>query len=155
MSRNQLEKLLWSIAFPGLGQLLNKHFIKGLLFIFLEFLININAHFNQIIKYSFQGKIQEAIQHTDYNWLMFYPCIYMFAVWDAVRGARGEVAAFDFIPYIIPAYTLTIGVMYSDVFHIFGVLWGPVWLPILFLLLGVSIGLILQYILKRTKYFYE
>ena len=33
------EKLLWSIALPGLGQLLNKKYAKGIMVIFLELLI--------------------------------------------------------------------------------------------------------------------
>ncbi len=36
-----MEKLFWSIALPGFGQLLNGKYLKGGLFIFLEFLINI------------------------------------------------------------------------------------------------------------------
>lgn len=52
-----IEKVLWSIALPGFGQLLNGKFTKGLLCIFLEFLINIQSNINQIIKLSFQGEI--------------------------------------------------------------------------------------------------
>ena len=38
----KLEAILWSVAFPGFGQLLNGHLIKGIMFIFLEFTINVN-----------------------------------------------------------------------------------------------------------------
>jgi hypothetical protein len=144
MTRNQVEKLLWSIALPGLGQLLNKKYIKGLLLIFLEFLINVQAHFNQIIMFSFQGKIESAIQTVNYQWLMFYPCVYFFGLWDAVRDAQDEHSAFSFVPYVITAYSITVGVIYSDKLKIFGVLWGPVWLPILFCFFGVAIGLLLK-----------
>jgi hypothetical protein len=151
MSKDQFEKLLWSVAFPGFGQLLNKNYVKGILFIFLEFLININSNFNQIIMLSFRGKIHEAIEHTNYAWLMFYPCIYMFAIWDAVRGAKGELSSLAYIPYVCSAYSITIGVIYSDIFTIFGVLWGPVWLPILFCFLGIGLGQLLKYIISRVK----
>jgi TM2 domain-containing membrane protein YozV len=33
----KLEAILWSVAFPGFGQLLNGHLIKGIMFIFLEY----------------------------------------------------------------------------------------------------------------------
>jgi hypothetical protein len=47
MSREeQIEKVLWSIALPGFGQLLNGKFLKGLLLIVLEFLINVQSNFN-------------------------------------------------------------------------------------------------------------
>jgi hypothetical protein len=146
-----MEKLLWSIAFPGLGQLLNKKYIKGLLFIFLEFLINVNSHFNQIIMLSFQGKIQEAIQIADYDWLMFYPCVYLFAMWDSVRDAQGEITAYFYLPFVLSAYTTTIGTIYSNNLTLFHVLWGPVWLPILFCFLGLGLGLLLKYGLTRIK----
>lgn len=62
-----MEKLLWSIALPGFGQLLNGKFFKGTLFIFLEFLINMQANFNEVILLSFHGQIEEAIQQTNYQ----------------------------------------------------------------------------------------
>lgn len=46
---NPKEKLLWSIAFPGFGQLLNGKYVKGIIFISLEFIINVQSKFNQII----------------------------------------------------------------------------------------------------------
>ncbi|MFP3415777.1 hypothetical protein SB773_30515, partial [Bacillus sp. SIMBA_074] len=73
-----IEKMLWSIALPGFGQLLNGKFVKGLILLTLEFIINLKSHLNQIIIASFQGDIPIAIRLTDFQWLMFYPCVYMF-----------------------------------------------------------------------------
>jgi hypothetical protein len=78
-----LERLLWSIALPGFGQLLNRKYIKGLVFIFLEFLINVLANFNSIIMYSFNGEIERSFLEANYLWLMFYPCLFFFSMWDA------------------------------------------------------------------------
>jgi hypothetical protein len=153
MSKDQFEKLLWSVALPGFGQLLNKNYVKGILLIFLEFLINTHSSFNQIIMLSFHGEIQEAIQLTNYSWLMFYPCVYMFAIWDAVRGAKGELSSYAYIPYVCSAYLITVGVIFSNTFTIFGVLWGPVWLPILFCLIGIVLGQFLKYFLLRSTLF--
>ena len=57
-----IDKVLWSISLPDFGQLLNGKYINGLLFIFLEFLINVQSNFTQIIKPSFQG---EKIHNED------------------------------------------------------------------------------------------
>lgn len=38
---NPKERLLWSIALPGFGQFLNKKYLKGIVFVFLEFLVNV------------------------------------------------------------------------------------------------------------------
>jgi TM2 domain-containing membrane protein YozV len=63
---NPYEKLLWSIALPGFGQLLNGKYIKGILFIFLEIIINVRGNFNEIIMLSFQGEIENAVVQANY-----------------------------------------------------------------------------------------
>jgi hypothetical protein len=71
----KLEAILWSIALPSFGQFLNGHLLKGIIFIILEFTINVMSTFNQAIMYSFLGKINEAYGVVNYQWLMFYPCV--------------------------------------------------------------------------------
>lgn len=76
LKSKKLEVLLWSIALPGFGQLLNRKYMKGFVLIGLEFLVNVMGNFNTIIVLSFNMKIEEAIAQTNYLWLMFYPCLY-------------------------------------------------------------------------------
>lgn len=140
---NGMEKLLWSIAFPGFGQLLNGKYVKGILFILIEIVVNVMANFNQVILLSFQGQIQAAIEQTDYQWLMFYPCLYFFAAWDAYKDAGGK-RRFAYLPFVFAAYFVTVGLMYSPVFEINGTKFGPVWLPILSCFVGVAVGLLIR-----------
>ncbi len=98
---NPTEKLLWSIALPGFGQMLNGKYVKGILLIILEFLINFKANLNLVIFYSFQGEIIKAIEETDYQWLLFYPCLYFFAMWDAWKDAGGGKERYSFLPFVI------------------------------------------------------
>jgi hypothetical protein len=140
MEIKRIETLLWNIAFPGFGQFLNGKIIKGTILIALEFWINVQANMNQAIVSSFHGDIQAAIQITDYQWLLFYPCVYLFAMWDAYKDAGGGVAPFSYLPFVFSAFLGTIGVIYSDVLNIRGIILGPIFLPILFLLLGVMLG---------------
>jgi TM2 domain-containing membrane protein YozV len=70
----KLEAILWSIAFLGFGQLLNGHLIKGILFILLEFTINVMNSFNQAIMFSFLGKIMEAARVVNYVFICM-PCM--------------------------------------------------------------------------------
>src|SRR5699024_11039626 len=93
-----MEKLLWSIALPGFGQLLNGKYIKGIVFIFLEFLVNVQGNLNKVIFLSFHGEIEQAIQQADYQWIMFYPCLYFFAIWDAFKDAGGGKKPYSFLP---------------------------------------------------------
>jgi len=138
----EIEKILWSIALPGFAQFLNKKYFKGFVFIALEFLINVQANQNQAIIFSFHGEIKKAVEVTDYSWLMFYPCLYLFAIYDAYRDAGGG-DSFSFLPFVISAYMGTIGVIYSP--HLL----GPIWLPILFLVLGAAIGIGIRHLIYR------
>lgn len=148
---NKIEAILWSIALPGFSQLLNGKLFKGFLFIALEFLVNVQANFNEIIRLSFQGEIERAIDLADYQWLMFYPCLYFFAMWDAYKDAGGGKDKYSFLPFVISAYFVTVGCMYSSHFRLFGVLFGPVWLPMLCVIPGLIIGNLLRIGLKKRN----
>lgn len=151
MKKRELDVILWSIALPGFGQILNQQILKGTLFIVLEFLINVQSNFNLAIMYSFLGEIQNAIDVTNYQWLMFYPCLYMFAIWDAYKDARGGKDSFSFLPFVFSAYFVTVGSIYSSNLKVFGVLFGPVFLPMLFLIPGIIIGLLIKFVLRNLK----
>ncbi|MBT2700969.1 hypothetical protein J7E79_27115 [Bacillus sp. ISL-40] len=146
---NSKEALLWSIALPGFGQFINGKPIKGIVFVFLEFLINVQGNFNTIIISSFQGDIKKAIEQAEYQWLMFYPCLYFFAMWDAFKDAGGGKEKYSYLPFVFSAYFVTVGCIYSSNLTIFGVLVGPVWLPILFVIPGLVVGLILKKLVRN------
>ncbi|WP_458415471.1 hypothetical protein ACNQFZ_21120 [Schinkia sp. CFF1] len=140
---------MWSIALPGFGQYLNGKYFKGTVLLILEFLINVQANFNQVILLSFHGEIGDAIKHAEYQWLMFYPCLYFFSMWDAVKDAGGGKDSYSFLPYVFAAFFVTVGLIFSSNLMIFGVLLGPVWLPILFVFPGIIIGFITREIIKN------
>ncbi|MCM3731531.1 hypothetical protein M3196_07630 [Fictibacillus nanhaiensis] len=144
-----MEKLLWSIALPGFGQFLNGKYIKGIVLIILEFLVNVQANFNQVIIFSFKGEIEKAIINTNYQWLMFYPCLYFFAMWDAFKDDRGGEEGYSFLPFVFGAYFVTVGLIYSSNLKLFGMLFGPVWLPMLFVIPGVGSGLLLRKLITK------
>lgn len=144
---NGMEKLLWSIAFPGFAQLLNGKYVKGIIFILIEIVVNVKGNFNQVIMLSFLGDIEAAIEQTNYQWLMFYPCLYFFAAWDAYKEAGGGKSPYAYLPFVFSAYFVTVGLMYSPVVKIYGVKLGPVWLPILSCFVGVGIGLLIRKII--------
>ncbi|WP_047981530.1 hypothetical protein [Ornithinibacillus contaminans] len=148
MSRNKkAEVLFWSIALPGFGQFLNGQLFKGTVLVILEFIVNVKSRLNFAILPSFHGDIQAAISAVDFQWLMFYPCIYLFAIWDAYRDAGGNKEPYAFLPFVFSAYVGTIGVVYSPSFHIKGIYFGVIWLPIIFLVLGYLIGKVIRHLL--------
>ncbi|WP_313801274.1 hypothetical protein [Cytobacillus sp.] len=147
----KLEAVLWSIALPGFSQLLSGQIIKGTLFVLLEFVINMYSNFNSAIMFSFLGEIDHAIQVTNFQWLMFYPCLYFFAMWDAYRTSMPEKEELSFLPFVFSAYFVTVGLMYSTRIKVFGILIGPVFLPMLSLIPGLMIGFIIRWIILSIK----
>lgn len=81
--RYPLLAAFWSVAIPGFGQMYNRKFLKGCLFIILEFIINVNSHLNLAIFYSWLWKIEQAQTVINYEWLLFYPCFYVYSIFDA------------------------------------------------------------------------
>lgn len=142
----KLESILWNVALPGFSQLISGDFLKGLLFVLLEFIINMESNFNLAIMYSFQGQIEMALSVTNFQWLMFYPCLYFFALWDAYRRAMPDTEEFSYIPFAFSAFFVTVGLMYSPRLELFGVFFGPVFLPMLFLIPGLIVGFIIKFI---------
>ncbi|WP_085990971.1 hypothetical protein [Oceanobacillus senegalensis] len=150
--KNATGKLIWSIAIPGFGQLLNGKYIKGIVLISLEFLVNVQGNLNEVILLSFQGEILKASQQADYQWVMFYPCLYIFTIWDAFKDAGGGKKPYSFLPFVFCAYFVTVGTIFSSKLTIFGIFLGPIWLPILSIIPGLLIGFLLQKFIRRLSY---
>ena len=132
---------------PGFGQLLNKKYFKAFMFVVLEVLINVGGNINDVIVSSFLLNIDEAIHQANYLWIMFYPCIYLFAIWDAYKDAGGDKYQFMYIPFVLSAYFGTLGVIFSSRFSINGQLFGPVFLSIITMILGMMTGMIIRKLL--------
>jgi TM2 domain-containing membrane protein YozV len=75
----------WSAAFPGFGHLLLSKYLRGFVLFIWEVLINLMAHLNLAIIYSFQGKIDMAKEVLDTRWLLIYIPVYIFGIWDSYR----------------------------------------------------------------------
>ena len=56
--RNPFVVAWWSLAFPGLGHLLLSKYLRGYLLFLWELFVNVNAHINLAILYSFTGRFQ-------------------------------------------------------------------------------------------------
>lgn len=75
----------WSVSFPGFGHLLLSKYLRGFLLLAWEVIINLNAHVNLAMIYSFQGNISMAKEVLDTRWLLIYIPVYIFAIWDSYR----------------------------------------------------------------------
>jgi len=50
-----------------------------------EVFVNVNAHINDAIFYSFTGKFDMAKNVLDINWMLLYVSTFLFAMWDSYR----------------------------------------------------------------------
>jgi TM2 domain-containing membrane protein YozV len=140
LNQSPVMAIIWSIAFPGFGQIYNQQFLKAILFMVLEFTINLFGHLNQSIIYSFWGEIERSQAVLDYDWILFYPCAYVIPMWDAYAVAYRRTfltapPAAKVIPFSLGAMFATIGVIYGS--RIFP---GPILLPIILIIAGSLLG---------------
>jgi len=150
-TKNPVQALIWCIALPGFGQFLNQQFFKGFVLMFLELIVNMGSGLNSAIISSFHGNTELAIKQADLQWLMFYPCLYMFGMWDAYKDAGGGKSPYASIPFVMGAFSATVGVIYSPTATIIGFLLGPVWLPMLFCLIGIGLGIVIRALLIKIS----
>lgn len=75
----------WSAAFPGFGHWLLSKYLRGFVLFIWEVVVNMNAHVNLAMIYSFQGKIDMAKDVLNTRWLLIYIPVYIFAIWDSYR----------------------------------------------------------------------
>jgi hypothetical protein len=75
----------WSAAFPGFGHMLLSKYLRGYVLFMWEVIVNLNAHINSAMIYSFQGNIDMAKAVLDTKWLLMYIPVYLFGIWDSYR----------------------------------------------------------------------
>jgi hypothetical protein len=106
---------LFSIIMPGLGQVYNRQFVRGIIFLIIEHYDNIFGHINTAIQLDFNGFHQESIDVTNYQYLLFYPGFYTYVVWDAWFFAKpGANKTKTAIPFIISGFLGEFATIYSS-----------------------------------------
>jgi hypothetical protein len=83
--RNPYNIAWWSAAFPGFGHMLLSKYLRGYVLFIWEVLVNIKAHVNLAMIYSFEGNIELAKEVLDTNWILMYIPVYLFGIWDSYR----------------------------------------------------------------------
>lgn len=75
----------WSAALPGFGHLYLGLYVKGLIFMSGEILINLKANLNLSIYYTFIGDFDKATSVFNELWGLFYIAVWVFAIYDSYR----------------------------------------------------------------------
>jgi hypothetical protein len=96
---------LFSILMPGFGQVYNRQFVKGIIFLIIEHYDNTLGHINEAIHLDFNGFHQNAINVTDFGYMLFYPGFYAYCIWDAWFFAKpGADKVKTAIPFLIGGF---------------------------------------------------
>ena len=81
--RHPLVAVWWAMSFAGFGQMMVGSYVKGYVLVLLEIIINIQAHLNLAIIYSFTGRFELAKAAVDPRWLLGYVLVYVYGIWDS------------------------------------------------------------------------
>lgn len=109
----RIKTALSSIVMPGLGQLLNRQYIKAITFLIIEHIINRLSHINQALYLDMNGLHKEALTVVNYEFAMFYPGFYVLIVLDAVINTKETINTKFIYWFILSGILGTIGIIYS------------------------------------------
>jgi hypothetical protein len=112
----RLAAAFFSILLPGFGQIYNKQFVKGIVFVIFEHFDNAYGHINKAIHMDFNGLHHAALQTINFEAMMFYPGFYIYNVWDAWYYAKEGTAdkAKTAVPFLIGGFLGEFCVIYSS-----------------------------------------
>lgn len=98
---------------PGLGQVHNKQFIKGVVLLIMEHALNKLSNINLGLMLSFNGRYNEALQVINYDYALFYPGFYVLCVYDAVLYAYPNLDKNCSIWFIISGLVGCFGIFFN------------------------------------------
>ncbi|TYR73149.1 hypothetical protein FZC79_19795 [Rossellomorea vietnamensis] len=81
--RNPVMSVIWSLFVPGLGQLYIHRILTAFFVIIWVVTFSYFSHGLEAISLLFLGKVQEATSVLKPEWLLFFPSIYGFSVYDS------------------------------------------------------------------------
>lgn len=119
MSELRVIAALFSMLMPGLGQVYNRQFVRGIIFLIIEHYDNIFGHINTAIHLDFNGFHKESIGVANYEYILFYPGFYTYVVWDAWFFAKpGANKTKTAIPFVISGFLGEFAAIYSSRFSV-------------------------------------
>lgn len=86
--KNRFLAAILSFVMPGLGQIHNRQFIKAIILLLIEHVLNRLAHINSALMLCLNGQHIESINLLNYEYALFYPGFYALCVYDSVLNAE-------------------------------------------------------------------
>lgn len=86
---------VWSALLTGFGHIYNNKTFKALILLGWTVAIIYFANLSDAIVYTLLGNFDQARQIIDYQWVLFFPSVYIFAIWDSYNDAAEMNKLFD------------------------------------------------------------
>lgn len=83
--RNPVMAAVWSAVAPGLGHLYCDRRVKAFILTGWYLAVTLNANLVLSVFHLIQGDFETARQLVDFQWLLFWPSIYIFGIVDAYQ----------------------------------------------------------------------
>lgn len=77
----------WSALLPGFGHIYNRKAFKGFIILGWAVAIVYFSRINDAIIATFTGQFTKVDEIIDYQWLLFFPSIYLFSMWDSYNDS--------------------------------------------------------------------
>jgi hypothetical protein len=99
---------------PGIGQMYNGQFVKGLVFLIMEHFDNIFGGINQALYLDFNGLHTQALQAFNFQYALLYPGFYTYVVWDAFFHAEPNGNPHSIFVFIVAGFIGTITALFAS-----------------------------------------
>jgi hypothetical protein len=87
--------ILWSVLAPGLGQLYIHSVIAGIYVFIWWIIIMFYSHIPEAIYYTMMGQWEKVHEVINMQWMMYFPSLYFFVIYDAYVSAVETNKMFD------------------------------------------------------------
>lgn len=105
--------VLLAMVMPGLGQVLNKQYIKALVIFLAEHVINTLANVNAALYLDLNGQHHQALEIVNFQYALFYPGVLVIGTWDAYANAKSDVNKNAAYYFLVAGFMGTIAIIFS------------------------------------------
>ena len=74
--------VFWTLVTPGIGHIMIRNIVPGFYLLVWHIVVVYKSRLNDGVLFSLTGQFQKAIDVMDYEWTLFIPSVYLFAVCD-------------------------------------------------------------------------
>lgn len=79
----------WSVLFIGIGHIYNHKLLNGFILMGWGIIIAVKTNLPYILIFTLTGQFERINEVINYEWLLFFPSIYFFSIYDSYSSSIG------------------------------------------------------------------